>query len=174
MYLDGRFWDFTSDLAKGDTAYTTLALGAHTDNTYFVRLSDQKERSDRIPWFFISRLIPVVYNSSISFHTRMGLVVQLFSLMASMSPPFSRSFIRNHMIYSPASLFLLTQLANQLLCIVHPHLPATLSWGMTPSQGIWLKSDGITMTEAWWTGWGLILLKNGTIWIVPLFVANGK
>lgn len=33
---DGRFWDFTSDLAKGDTAYTTLALGAHTDNTYYV------------------------------------------------------------------------------------------------------------------------------------------
>lgn len=34
---DGTFWDFTSDLAKGDTAYTTLALGAHTDTTYFVR-----------------------------------------------------------------------------------------------------------------------------------------
>ena len=34
---DGRFWEFTSDLSKGDTAYTTLALGAHTDNTYFVR-----------------------------------------------------------------------------------------------------------------------------------------
>lgn len=34
--LDGTFWDFTSDLAKGDTAYTTLALGAHTDTTYFV------------------------------------------------------------------------------------------------------------------------------------------
>ncbi|RXW21271.1 hypothetical protein EST38_g4580 [Candolleomyces aberdarensis] len=32
----GRFWDFTSDLAKGDTAYTTIALGAHTDNTYFL------------------------------------------------------------------------------------------------------------------------------------------
>ncbi|KAI0346180.1 Trimethyllysine dioxygenase, partial [Trametopsis cervina] len=31
----GKFWDFTSDLAKGDTAYTTLALSAHTDNTYF-------------------------------------------------------------------------------------------------------------------------------------------
>ncbi|KAF9526372.1 hypothetical protein CPB83DRAFT_466620 [Crepidotus variabilis] len=31
----GKFWDFTADLAKGDTAYTTLALGAHTDNTYF-------------------------------------------------------------------------------------------------------------------------------------------
>ncbi|CAK5271049.1 unnamed protein product [Mycena citricolor] len=30
----GKFWDFTSDLAKGDTAYTTLGLGAHTDNTY--------------------------------------------------------------------------------------------------------------------------------------------
>ena len=36
-FIDGKFWDFTSDLAKGDTAYTTLALGAHTDNTYFVR-----------------------------------------------------------------------------------------------------------------------------------------
>ncbi|KAI0749862.1 mitochondrial protein [Daedaleopsis nitida] len=31
----GTFWDFTSDLAKGDTAYTTLALGAHNDTTYF-------------------------------------------------------------------------------------------------------------------------------------------
>ncbi|KII89632.1 hypothetical protein PLICRDRAFT_558618 [Plicaturopsis crispa FD-325 SS-3] len=31
----GRFWDFTSDFAKGDTAYTSLALSAHTDNTYF-------------------------------------------------------------------------------------------------------------------------------------------
>ncbi|KIL59573.1 hypothetical protein M378DRAFT_14705 [Amanita muscaria Koide BX008] len=31
----GQFWDFTSDLAKGDTAYTTMALGAHTDTTYF-------------------------------------------------------------------------------------------------------------------------------------------
>ncbi|KZT73518.1 mitochondrial protein [Daedalea quercina L-15889] len=31
----GTFWDFTSDLAKGDTAYTTLALGAHTDTTYY-------------------------------------------------------------------------------------------------------------------------------------------
>ncbi|KAI0951430.1 hypothetical protein AcW1_008475 [Taiwanofungus camphoratus] len=31
----GTFWDFTSDLAKGDTAYTTMALGAHTDTTYY-------------------------------------------------------------------------------------------------------------------------------------------
>ncbi|RUP52101.1 trimethyllysine dioxygenase [Jimgerdemannia flammicorona] len=28
-------WDFTADLAHGDTAYTDLALRAHTDNTYF-------------------------------------------------------------------------------------------------------------------------------------------
>lgn len=35
LHSDGKFWDFTSDLSKGDTAYTTLALGAHTDNTYF-------------------------------------------------------------------------------------------------------------------------------------------
>jgi len=39
LRIDGKFWDFTSDLAKGDTAYTTLALGAHTDNTYFVSWS---------------------------------------------------------------------------------------------------------------------------------------
>ncbi|CAE6465639.1 unnamed protein product [Rhizoctonia solani] len=31
---DGGFWDFTSDLKHGDTAYTNLALGAHTDTTY--------------------------------------------------------------------------------------------------------------------------------------------
>jgi trimethyllysine dioxygenase len=34
---DGGFWDFTADLAHGDTAYTNLALKAHTDSTYFVR-----------------------------------------------------------------------------------------------------------------------------------------
>ncbi|KAI8370209.1 trimethyllysine dioxygenase [Blakeslea trispora] len=28
-------WSFTADLAHADTAYTQLALGAHTDNTYF-------------------------------------------------------------------------------------------------------------------------------------------
>lgn len=28
-------WDFTADLAHGDTAYTNLALRAHTDTTYF-------------------------------------------------------------------------------------------------------------------------------------------
>lgn len=31
----GGFWDFTADLAHGDTAYTNLAIGAHTDTTYF-------------------------------------------------------------------------------------------------------------------------------------------
>lgn len=31
----GGFYDFTSDLTMKDTAYTSLALGAHTDNTYF-------------------------------------------------------------------------------------------------------------------------------------------
>ncbi|KZF19744.1 trimethyllysine dioxygenase [Xylona heveae TC161] len=31
----GGFWDFTSDLASKDTAYTSLALNAHTDTTYF-------------------------------------------------------------------------------------------------------------------------------------------
>ena len=31
----GGFWDFTSDLASKDTAYTSMALEAHTDTTYF-------------------------------------------------------------------------------------------------------------------------------------------
>lgn len=31
----GGFWDFTSDLASKDTAYTSAALEAHTDTTYF-------------------------------------------------------------------------------------------------------------------------------------------
>ncbi|GJJ68072.1 trimethyllysine dioxygenase [Entomortierella parvispora] len=31
----GGFWDFTSDLGHGDTAYTDIALGSHTDTTYF-------------------------------------------------------------------------------------------------------------------------------------------
>ncbi|EIM23966.1 Trimethyllysine dioxygenase [Wallemia mellicola CBS 633.66] len=31
----GKFWDFTADLKHGDTAYTDIALGAHTDTTYF-------------------------------------------------------------------------------------------------------------------------------------------
>lgn len=35
-FVDGRFWELTSDLSKGDTAYTPVALNAHTDNTYFV------------------------------------------------------------------------------------------------------------------------------------------
>lgn len=31
----GGFYDFTSDLALKDTAYTTVSLDAHTDTTYF-------------------------------------------------------------------------------------------------------------------------------------------
>lgn len=31
----GGFYDFTSDLTMKDTAYTSLALGSHTDTTYF-------------------------------------------------------------------------------------------------------------------------------------------
>ncbi|KAL4950955.1 putative trimethyllysine dioxygenase [Aspergillus filifer] len=31
----GGFWDFTADMTYKDTAYTSEALGAHTDNTYF-------------------------------------------------------------------------------------------------------------------------------------------
>ncbi|KAJ3409832.1 hypothetical protein HDV05_004185, partial [Chytridiales sp. JEL 0842] len=31
----GAFWDFTANNAHGDTAYTSIALPAHTDTTYF-------------------------------------------------------------------------------------------------------------------------------------------
>lgn len=33
--LVGGFYDFTADLASADTAYTNIALEAHTDTTYF-------------------------------------------------------------------------------------------------------------------------------------------
>ena len=31
----GGFWDFTSDLAKADTAYTNFDISSHTDGTYW-------------------------------------------------------------------------------------------------------------------------------------------
>lgn len=33
--IAGGFWEFTSDLEKKDSAYTQMALEAHTDTTYF-------------------------------------------------------------------------------------------------------------------------------------------
>ena len=33
--LFGRMWTFTSDMSRADTAYTNIALGAHTDTSYF-------------------------------------------------------------------------------------------------------------------------------------------
>jgi trimethyllysine dioxygenase len=35
LTIKGAFWDFTADLSSGDTAYTQLGIGPHTDNTYF-------------------------------------------------------------------------------------------------------------------------------------------
>ena len=35
LIVQGGFYDFTSDLTMKDMAYTSLALGAHTDTTYF-------------------------------------------------------------------------------------------------------------------------------------------
>jgi hypothetical protein len=31
----GNFWDFTPNMEHADTAYSTMALAAHTDTTYF-------------------------------------------------------------------------------------------------------------------------------------------
>jgi trimethyllysine dioxygenase len=31
----GSFWDFTANMKHGDTAYSTMALPAHNDTTYF-------------------------------------------------------------------------------------------------------------------------------------------
>jgi len=73
--LDGKFWDFTSDLSRGDTAYTTLALGAHTDNTYFVRSIRCYSVQYDLTLF---RLIHVAFNSSIFSHIQMVPGAQLF------------------------------------------------------------------------------------------------
>lgn len=77
MRLDGKFWEFTADLSKGDTAYTTMALGAHTDNTYFV-------------WNILIVLVALLidcqhrptlaaFNFSISYHIPKALEEQRFS-----------------------------------------------------------------------------------------------
>lgn len=67
---DGKFWEFTADMAKGDTAYTNLALGAHTDNTYFVRehTTDPALGPNSVLENF--RQIPPDFNSSTSSPTR--------------------------------------------------------------------------------------------------------
>ena len=68
--LDGKFWEITSDLPMGDTSYTNVALGAHTDNTYFVRrhkTDDPVFVSDRSVESFRQTLPD--FNSSISSHT---------------------------------------------------------------------------------------------------------
>lgn len=68
LHLDGKFWDFTSDLAKGDTAYTTLALGAHTDTTYFASIASVIPGSHLVDQSY--RRIPAGCNSSIFSNTR--------------------------------------------------------------------------------------------------------
>lgn len=40
----GGFWDFTADESRGDTAYSNLALRAHTDNTYYTEPSGDPHR----------------------------------------------------------------------------------------------------------------------------------
>ena len=75
--LDGKFWEFTADLAKGDTAYTNIALGAHTDNTYFVC----KPITHSVPWLrdmpVPFRQIPPDFNSSTSSLTQMDQAARL-------------------------------------------------------------------------------------------------
>lgn len=71
---DGKFWEFTADLAKGDTAYTNMALGAHTDNTYFVRGYTARAMANVYPYPFRQTLPD--FNSSTSSHTRTDQVAQ--------------------------------------------------------------------------------------------------
>lgn len=66
MSVDGKFWEFTADLSKGDTAYTTMALGAHTDNTYFVRSQLSPLLAPLIFWKH--RLTLAVFSFFISYH----------------------------------------------------------------------------------------------------------
>ena len=35
LMVDGGFWDFTADMSHGDLAYSSDALPAHTDTSYF-------------------------------------------------------------------------------------------------------------------------------------------
>lgn len=88
--VDGGFWDFTADLRHGDTAYTNLALGAHTDTTYYVC---------RSPYTLIMlpflteqhRLTPVACKYSICSRIQRGKGAHLCWLMVSMQHPSSKS-----------------------------------------------------------------------------------
>jgi hypothetical protein len=82
LSVDGRFWDFTSDLAKGDTAYTTMALGAHTDNTYYVCVFVYQIR--KLSYLHHHRRIPLVFNYSIFFPIKVEVAELRYLLMASM------------------------------------------------------------------------------------------
>lgn len=107
MYIDGGFWDFTANLKHGDTAYTNVALKAHTDTTYFVCRPISPMCFTLTP----GRRILVAYNYSIFCHIQMALVALRFWLMAFMSHPSYRHSIRTSMRFSPRYPFLLTQQA---------------------------------------------------------------
>ena len=81
--VDGTFWDFTSNLAKGDTAYTTIALGAHTDTTYFVSVDTRVSTILNSPTLR-SRPTLVDCNCSICWNIPEVLAVLRSSLMGSM------------------------------------------------------------------------------------------
>lgn len=68
----GRFWDFSANMAHGDTAYTALAIGAHTDTTYFtdpiglqlfhlLRHDGQGGETLLIDGFFVAKIMQTQY-----------------------------------------------------------------------------------------------------------------
>jgi len=77
MHADGKIWEITADLSMGDTAYTTMALGAHTDNTYFVGSSFILLVTTLIDWEHRPTL--PAFNFFIFYHIPKALEEQHFS-----------------------------------------------------------------------------------------------
>ncbi|KAK7691147.1 hypothetical protein QCA50_006250 [Cerrena zonata] len=95
----GKFWDFTSDLAKGDTAYTTMALAAHTDNTYFTDpcglqlfhlLSHTKGTGGStllVDGFYVASLLKELHPSAYDILSRVGVPAHAAGELSSIYTP---------------------------------------------------------------------------------------
>ncbi|KAJ1341047.1 hypothetical protein BSLG_004517 [Batrachochytrium salamandrivorans] len=82
----GRFWDFSPNMEHGDTAYTSLGLGAHTDTTYFTDpigwIPDRSRDAGKAHWAFEALTqIPISAHSAGDEHTLMQPTPRLFRII---------------------------------------------------------------------------------------------
>ncbi|GJE96209.1 trimethyllysine dioxygenase [Phanerochaete sordida] len=96
----GKFWDFTADLTRGDTAYTNMALGAHTDNTYFtdpcgLQLFHLLEHSEGtggatllVDGFYVASILQELYPAAYATLARIGVPAHAAGEPGTLYTPF--------------------------------------------------------------------------------------